>query len=315
VIDSQQRLWVVAPGLARLALVDTVKGTLVNSNIVPPSGTTCGAYAIGVDGKDRIWLPGWAAGSLACRYDHGPGTSNNIGAWTSFNFSSARTSSGRSLARPRGIAVDEEGKVYMSADYLGSVYVAQLIRFDAENGTLLPIGGQEIVEGTDSSTNHSIGVGLDADGHPWVNNNSGNVMRVHKTTGEVLRSTKQEAGLYTYSDFTGYQLRKFTAPRGTYRKDLEGCELTRWDTLTFDAALPPNTSVEVYLSAADSRETLTGSTRFGPYSQSPVNLQDKAVPDSRYLRLEFVLSSTDGKATPILKSFNVSWTCLSSGLR
>ncbi|MBI3185804.1 MAG: hypothetical protein HYZ28_27010 [Myxococcales bacterium] len=320
VVDGKQRLWLVYPGQARLALIDTATGTLIkdgNGNpldITPQGGQACGSYSIGVDGKDRVWLPGWTAGTVACRYEHGPGLTNSIGSWTSFTYASAACDTSAGLGRPRGIAADDQGTIFMSSDT-----GAKLIKFDAETGAVkqfqTPTGPVDCVDATDGQTSGSIGVGLDSDGNPWVNNWSGNAMRIEKSSGAVLRTPQQAAGLYTYSDFTGYQLRKFTAPRGTYRKDMMGCGPdTEWRQVVWDAVTPPNTAVQVFVKVGATPADLanTATQRFGPFTTSPADLKAAGVPKAAYLRVEFVLSSSDGKNTPVLKSFNVVWGCQST---
>ncbi|MHB8872974.1 MAG: Vgb family protein [Myxococcaceae bacterium] len=311
-VDSKQRLWAVYPGAAWLALVDTQAGTLVASNLKPPGGTACGSYAIGIDGKDRVWLPGWTAGSVACRYDHGTGVTATPGTWTSFSFAATPCQNGVNFGRPRGIAADDQGSVFMSADSPG----AQLIKFNAETGAVVPFntgsGPQSCIDATDSATSSSIGVGLDGDGQPWTNNYSGNAMRIDKNTGAITRTTQQGAGLYTYSDFTGYQLRKFTSPRGTYRKDMRGCSAdTTWKSVVWDASVPPNTSVKLYVKVASTADGLNSSTatRYGPFTTSPADLAAAGVPKAEYMRLEFQLSSANGTSSPALKSFSVVWSC------
>lgn len=131
-------------------------------------------------------------------------------------------------------------------------------------------------------------------------------------TGAVTRTAQQPAGLYTYSDFTGYQLRNFTAPRGTYTKDFEACsEDNDWKQLTWDAVTPPNTSLQVFVKAANTRAELNNTTlvRYGPFTTPPVDLANAGVPRTRWLRVEFVLRSVDGQSTPVLRSFNVKWLC------
>lgn len=303
IVDRLQRLWVVYPGQSRLALIDTTSGTLVSDTI--SNYPECEAYGIGIDGKNRVWLPGWTTGAYACRYDHSTGT------WTKFDFTAARSPSGTAFEWGRGIAVDAQGRVFMSGYGSGS---AQLIRFDAETGAIIPFGTAQFVEMTSSApaTTGSIGVGLDADGEPWVNNASGNATRVDNATGAVTRTPQQPAGLYTYSDFTGYQLRNFTAPRGTYRKDFEACATDNvWRTLTWDALTPANTSLQVYVKSANTLAELNSTTlvRYGPFTTSPVDLVFAGVPASRFLRVEFVLRSVDGMTSPVLRGFNVNWQC------
>lgn len=308
IVDSRQRLWVVSIGAARLALIDTGTGTVVDANIrapasVPPANVACASYALGIDGRDRVWLPGWSQGARACRYDHSTGT------WTAFDFSSARSQRNTTFAMGRGIAVDVQGVVYMSG-YQGSV--GQLLRFDAETGALRRYGTADFIDYSDGESAAAIGVGLDNDGQPWVNNSSGNMVRIHNTTGAVLKSSQQPAGLYTYSDFTGYQLRNFTAPRGTFRRDFEGCsEEAEWRLLQWDAQTPPNTTVSVIVKVANTLAELSLPTapRYGPFTTSPVDLRAQGVVPRKYLRVEFTLASADRLTTPVLRSFQVSSFC------
>ena len=301
IVDRLQRLWVVQPGEARLALIDTLAGTLVTEAISHTS--ECAAYGIGIDGKNRVWLPGWVKGAIACRYDHSTGT------WTKFDFSAARSAQNTAFEWGRGIAVDTSNRVFMSG-YGGST--AQLIRFDAETGAIIPYGTGQFIDMSDGNTAQSIGVGLDADGNPLVNNGSGNVSKVDNATGAITRTPQQPPGLYTYSDFTGYQLRNVTAPRGTYRRDFEASDAdNEWRTLTWDALTPPNTSLQVFVKAANTLAELNAATlvRYGPFLTQPVDLVQAGVPHTRFLRVEFTLRSVDGMSTPVLRGFNVKWAC------
>lgn len=304
IVDGKGRLWTVYPGAAWLAMIDTTTGLLISDQIKPPAGTTCGAYALGIDGKDRVWLPGFSAGAYACRYDHATTT------WTSFNFTAAQSQISTSFGNGRGIAADDKGNVYMSAYLLGGGVVSQLIRFDAETGAIVKYGNADFIDATDANTSNSIGVGLDGDGQPWINNSSGNAMKIDNITGGVTRTKQQAAGLYTYSDFTGYQLRKFTAPRGTYYKEFKGCGIdSEWRQVIWDADVPTNTTLQVYVRVADLASDLPTAMRYGPFTTSPADLLAAMVPKGLFMRLEFVLSSTDGQTTPVLKSYRVVWAC------
>jgi hypothetical protein len=314
-IDSKQRLWTVYPGVARLALIDTKTGTLVTDTL--QSSVSTGAYAMGVDGKDRVWLAGWD-GAYATRYDHGPGLLATPGSWTKFSFAGITCDKGTPFGIGRGIAADDQGVVFMSAYSAAGILAAQVIAFDAETGQVRPFappgGPVSCVDATSGSpsTNHSIGVGIDSDGHPWVNNYSGNAIRVHRTTGEVLRTAQQGAGLYTYSDFTGYQLRKFTAPRGTYRKDFESCgPLAQWQEVSWSAATLPNTAIQLFVKVADELGELNNPAlpKYGPFTTSPVDLVAAGVPRGKYFRVEFVLTSSDAQTSPVLKGYSIKSAC------
>lgn len=321
-IDSQQRLWIVSSSLspARLSLIDTDQGRLVLGDIRP--SMTSGNYGIAVDGKDRVWLAGWSAGAKAFRYEHPRGVGSTPGTWTEFDFSNAVSQIGTKIRRPRGIAADDQGFIWMSSDLntANTNAASQLIAFNGDTGAIKKfnypgVGQVDFIDATDGRTNQAIGVGLDTDGNPWVNNRSGNAMRINRDTGEILRTAQQGAGLYTYSDFTGYQLRNFTAPLGSFRQTFTAPECgteTIWRYVVWDAVVPPKTSIQVFVTVSNDQADLTNPMlRKGPFSSSPADLRAAGVPKGRYLRVEFVLRSEDRQSqlTPKLKSFDVNYEC------
>jgi hypothetical protein len=308
IVDSQQRLWVVKVPSApvEMDLIDTTTGAFIAQDIKGPAN--CGSYALGIDGKDRFWVPGWSTNtSSACRYDRATDT------WTHFDFTGTMCNGGHVYGRPRGIAVDDMGRVYMDVDTdLTGNGMSQVIRFDAETGTLIPFGTANCIDATDSLTSGGIGIALDGDGHPWVNNNSGNAMKVDKDTGAITRTAQQPSGLYTYSDFTGYELRKFTAPRGTYQKDFTGCSMdTRWRRIAWTADTPPGTTVQVFIKVGNTVADLnnTATMQYGPFTMSPADLDAAGVPHGLMARVTFVLLSMNGMSTPVLTGFDVYWLC------
>jgi streptogramin lyase len=332
-IDSQQRLWVVSSSLgrARLALINTYTGTVIHDNITPP--TTSGAYGIAVDGKDRVWVAGWTSGVKAFRYTHPSGMGSTLGTWAEFDFANAVSQINTKMKRPRGIAADDQGFIWMSSDVnSANGSASQLISFHGDDGGVkgfaypgsaadggVADGGVAFIDATiptgTNRTFEAIGVGLDTDGHALVNNRSGNAIRIDRQTGEILRTGQQNAGLYTYSDFTGYQLRNFTAPQGTYRQTFVSpdCGIdTIWRYVVWDATVPPKTSIQVFVTVSNDINELTNpALRKGPFTTSPADLAAAGVPKGRYLRVEFVLKSDDlqNAVSPKLKSFDVNYEC------
>lgn len=330
-IDRQQRLWMVSASLnpLKLALVDTGNGEVVNIGgrpfISPPSALgSSGAYGIAVDGQDRVWVAGWTSGAKAFRYTH-QGLSTTLGEWRMFDFSSAISQINTRLRRARGIAADDRGFIWMSSDQgsdpnnvNSTRNASQIIAFNGDTGEVKKFqwtDSQQVdfIDATDGSSYSAIGVGLDADNNAWVNNNSGNVVRVDRDSGAILRTQRQGSGLYTYSDFTGYQLRNFTAPSGWYRQVFTGCGAnTTWSTATWDAEKPAGTDMNVYITVSNRRDGLDNpANRKGPFIAPPVDLVAQGFTKGNYLRIEFELRSTDRilNATPKLKSFDVGYQC------
>jgi hypothetical protein len=325
-VDGSQRLWVVhyPQSPIKLALIDTLTGNLITDTLSPPTTVDSNGgdnYGMGVDGKQRVWMAGYGSGAVAFRYDHGPGLSATPGTWTKFDFSTIASNTGTNMTQSRGIAADDQGVVWMSGDASTAGAAAMLIGFDAETGAVKTVstGGNFLVDATATpapASSTSIGVGLDSNNNVWVNNYSGNAMKVDRNTGAVTKCQQQPPGscLYTYSDFTGYELRHFTAPRGTYQQDFQGCgPQTSFLTLSWDATQnPPTTQIQAYVKVGATLADLSNpaTTQYGPFTTSPINLTQSGVPTTfQYIRVIFVLTSADKVSTPVLKDFYITWSC------
>jgi hypothetical protein len=314
-VDSKNRLWVVDRTRANLAVVDTNALTLLSGFISPPSGySPRSGYGVAVDQKQRVWIPNWGSGAFATRYDPGSGPVT-AGTWTLFSFPTLTSPSGTTVASPRGVTVDDEGLVWMTSDRSNAGSAAMIWGFDGNDGGVraFPDAGTPIslVDATSVWSKTSIGVGLDGNKNLWVNNSTGNVMRIDRATGGVTTSANQAGALYTYSDFTGYQLRHITVNQGLFRQTVAGCSrYAQWNTVTWDSVTPPNTSIVLFVYGSNNTD-FSGSQRYGPFT-NPANLQAAPgpVPQFKYLQLEFVLSSTDGSAQPYLNGFVVTSVCL-----
>jgi len=125
---------------------------------------------------------------------------------------------------------------------------------------------------------------------------------------------------YTYSDFTGFGLRNFTNPHGSYSYIWTGCGVgkTKWISVTWDAATPPGTAISMKARASDDKATFSTATYTGNYTSSPADLLNAApsgggalMPNpSGFLQVEFDLTTTDKNSTPALKSYTVVWECV-----
>jgi hypothetical protein len=110
------------------------------------------------------------------------------------------------------------------------------------------------------------GVGLDSNGMVWlVNQESSTATRVDPSTGTAREFPTGESP-YTYSDFTGFALRTFTAPNGYLRTVVEGCAIgpTEWERLDWSTNVPAGTRLEVRARTADRVTDLATATWVGP---------------------------------------------------
>jgi hypothetical protein len=137
--------------------------------------------------------------------------------------------------------------------------------------------------------------------------------------------------LYTYSDFTGFGLRNFTRPQGTYSAVVSGCKDnnnlsidTQWFSVLWDADVPPNTSLTVHARASSSADLNDGAWTNAKWTDSsalsPFNLQGPLTPNvpadkpdtvanDPYLQVEFTFKSMSQNASPKLRSFLVGYKC------
>jgi hypothetical protein len=325
-VDALNRLWVVGRTVNTLALINANPPfALLAGNtglgvprIVPPGGIETGGYGIAVDGLNRVWVPAWAQGPYATVFTPDAGAPTT-GPWTQFNFTSFVSPIGTKIARPRGIATDANGTVWMTSDSstgTNSGSAAMVFGIDGLDGGSPYIfntdaGPTNLIDATDINSKTSIGIGLDQDGNLWVNNNSGNVMRVDRNTGAVIKTLRQAGQLYSYSDFTGYQLRHITTNQGSFYQTVAGCSrFAQWNSVTWDATTPPNTSIVLYVRGSNNFD-FTLSQQYGPWLSSPANLQGPPgpVPQFKYLQLQFVLVSNDQTSQPFLNSFSINTTC------
>jgi hypothetical protein len=317
-VDSKNRLWVVHRVQNTVAVIDTNTASLLVNAITAPSGFPRGGYGIAVDKQGRVWVPNWGSGPTATRYTPPTdGGAIDAGTWDVFDFSALTSPSGTKIGQGRGVTVDDEGFVWFSGDRnnLGSaalVWGASLedggVRMFPDAGT--PTG---LVDATSTFSKTSIGIGLDQNKNLWVNNSTGNVMRIDRATGGVTTSANQAGALYTYSDFTGYQLRHITLNQGSFSQTVSGCSrYAEWDTVRWNAITPPNTSVVVFVRGSNNLD-FTVSQEYGPFTDnSDGNLQRPPgpVPQFKYLLVKFLLTSNDGTTQPYLLGFNVTSKCL-----
>ncbi|HTS82775.1 MAG TPA: hypothetical protein VMH40_19390 [Myxococcaceae bacterium] len=319
-VDRKNRLWVVDRVRNNLVVIDANTQALLSGFITPPSGfSPRTGYGIAVDQLGRVWIPGWGSGPNVSQYDPGTGPID-AGTWTRFSFPTLTSPQGTTIASPRGITVDDQGIVWVDSDQrsgtsTGSAALAW--GFDGTDGGVYlfnPPSGTPtgLIDATSTWSKTSIGIGLDQDKNLWVNNQSGNVMRIDRNTGGVTTSPNQAGALYTYSDFTGYQLRHITLSQGSFTQTVAGCSrYAEWDTVIWDAITPPNTSVVLFVRGSNNTD-FTVSQQYGPFTTSPANLQAAPgpVPQFKYLQLQFLLTSKDGTSQPYLLDFNVSSKCL-----
>lgn len=333
-VDALNHLWIVGRTTDQLALIDANPPfALLAGNtglgvprIAPPGGQgfVTGGYGIAVDGQGRVWIPNWQSGPYAVAFTPDAGNPA-AGYWTQYNFAALTSAQGTHIARPRGVATDVDGKVWMTSDSktgTSSGSAAIVFGIDGLDGGYpyyfsTDAGPSPVIDATDVYSKTSIGIGLDQDGNLWVNNSSGNVMRVDRNTGAVIKSPNQVGSLYSYSDFTGYQLRHITTNQGSFYQTVAGCSrFAQWNSVSWDATTPPNTSIVLYVRGSNNFD-FTLSQQYGPYTSSPAYLQCQQpgscppgpVPQFKYLQLQFVLVSNDRTSQPYLNGFSINTSC------
>ncbi|MBT8491558.1 MAG: hypothetical protein KJO07_00750, partial [Deltaproteobacteria bacterium] len=310
-----------------------------------PSGNN---YGIVIDLEDRIWLGGWTSqhvtrydpeAALGSRWTQWPVNDGRVRGmaidvngyvWAAI---SATGDNSTQISKAIRIPADTADTV----NYL--VYDLETAAGGAAGGSIgigVDFDGQVWTVNQDNSnvTKLSIDTANDLDGDGLVGDPLG--VTVGNKTGNIT-ATKylydsengNNAAPYTYSDFTGLSLRAVTRPSGLYSIAMQGCPgeaEADWRGVSFDAVIPNTaTAVQVFVQVGNDLATLKDQPSYGPWTVSPIDLDSPApsppapmgqgvVPDGAYLRLTFVLISEDRISTPIVRGYNVDWTCPSSGI-
>ncbi len=309
-MDSHGHLWLTEALTGSVLAIDTKTGNVGNALAAPSPEKGCpSSYGITVDAKDRVWIAGFTC-QYAFRYDPSSRT------WLSIKLDGAGVM--------RGIAADDQGHIYVAGSYEwvtvntssrfgfvdASSPIARLTMFDAEDGHHVRVFG---TKDAPLPGGGSIGVGLDADGRAWlVNRDTDSATRVDLTTGEAAQFGVGSQP-YTYSDFTGYSLRRIVAASGYVRGVLDGCPMgpSGWERVRVDAQIPSGAQIQLRVRSADTTAGLAHASWFGPWTSSPVDLTSAPgpVPEQRYLEVEARLVSPDRQSSPVLTQIVVQVHC------
>jgi hypothetical protein len=128
----------------------------------------------------------------------------------------------------------------------------------------------------------------------------------------------QKPNPYTYSDFTGFGLRNFTNPHGTWQIVETGCAngqagKTKWLRVEWDADVPAGTNVVLKVRSADDLASLAAAPFSAPYMTSPADLMapPPLLPNpAGFLEILFELTTTTKDTTPVLKGYRVISECV-----
>jgi streptogramin lyase len=200
----------------------------------------------------------------------------------------------------RGVAADTAGNVWVADSGRDRIYRfnSALAAFDMS----VPV------------CDGPIGVGLSDSLDIWTM--CQNADRAHAYDPELYDPTNVLAyrvaslptgdGPYSYSDFTGFALRNFTAPNGEWRKVFEcGTEGCSFNWIDWDAIVPDGTDFLVqYRTSLDG---VTWSPISDAYDLEPSNVPI-VTPAPRYVELILTLASNDEGETPQVGSVAL-WQC------
>jgi len=299
-IGRDGTLWMTEAGTGRILSVDTTTGTVGTPRTARSRDGCSGSYGIAIDARGRVWIAGFQCPSVF-RWDP------TAGSWMEVPLPMSGAT--------RGIAADDRGFIYVGASHewisigIGGISagdeISRVTRFRADDG------GEVRIWNTPGLA--TIGIGLGPDRDVWViNQSSSTAARLNPATG-VMREFPTGESPYTYSDFTGYALRTFTAPNGYLRTVVDGCALgpTEWEQVRWDASTPGPSSVEVRVRSAASRAALATTPWIGPFRTTPAELAlpPGPVPPERFLEVEVTLISGDMMTTPRVRSVEVQLNC------
>jgi len=322
----------------------------------------CSAYGIALDGQGRIWMAGrFTEGVAICRYD--PTQKDPKKAWWHWGVTlqpedTATNIPGVSFGLARGIAVDPEGWVYISGNG-DTTELLEALDWRTTRSQFMVINSQDIgVAGKDpiidievngkrfktydagNNEKGAIGVGIDTNKNVWMVNHTGTaiqfkpdhagrVVRLGINTSDILKAAGKtpQSGLYTYSDFTGHQLRTYVPP-GYIKFYINACEEDQtpvWSGMVWEGSTPPGSSIRLEVRYSDTEADAKNNKGSSRYKELPALLH---YPDTapgtdgersivlghkggHWMGLTFYLSSENGQAMPVLRDFSIYVQCQS----
>ena len=295
VMTASRTLWVtslrnVEDGIVHIDSATNEVGAVTR---IQSSSQCAGGYGIAVDAKGRIWLGGWDCQAVF-RFDPADGS------WRTYDLQRGHT---------RGVTVDGAGQVWVAQSHSGHPIeeIGRITSMNADDG-----GDRREIDLPGAA--ETIGLGVDADGKIWaVNRGSNNAMRIDPDSGDVLATVPTGDAPYTYSDFTGFGLRTFTAPFGSWWGDVDACPPSGdpdWERLNWAADMLPSSRITVWIRASARKELVPNAPRLGPFHDTPVDL--RAIPEitgKAHMRIELELRTDDFEESPILKAVHVQYHC------
>ena len=290
-IAGDGTIWVSGRGGSVLVGVDPA--TSVVRQVKPPGSFE--PYGIAVDENDAVWVANCCGALVAWRYQ--PATD----VWSQVAMP----------ARPRGIASDRHGLVYVANDESDRITAIDAL-------TLQKKGELQLGSGR-----FPIGMSVDAFGGVWaVNHQSSTAIKILSNGGQMTVVGEYPVGKspYTYSDMTGSAFFDKVAP-GFYRQRFEATSqggLTGlnalstavWRQLQVNAIVPPGASIKVRARVGDSPAAIDAALftpLAGPFPPAafPLDLAPLLPGPGRLLDVEvWLYPSPDGDA-PLLKGLNV----------
>ncbi len=316
-VDGAGILWATSLATHTITYFDTQDPNNHMGQVLSPSWAPSGAfYGIAIDSDQSVWLGGWSSNDVfRYRPDRTSFDTLGSGVWTR-----VQTHTQSPVSHTRGIAGDLRGWIWVASTNGYIIRLPQNIG-DGDH-TWSEAAGMGAMVLNRNLGDGMIGVGLDFDGHVWgMSFSASTATKIElDNAGDPVDINNNVAVVpvgyhpYTYSDFTGYGLRNFTRPRGTYSYVLEGCEEpldTHWLRVEWNATTPAGTQVR--LQVRTSEDGVTWGDWFGMWEISPAVLSDPpgpVVPDpARFIQVEFELRSDDREQTPILHDYEVVWDC------
>jgi len=321
----------------------------------PDAVRWCSAYGIGLDAVGRIWLAGrFTEGVSVCRYDP---QKQEWWQWgvtpQGSDFGSVR---GIAVAPNGWVYVSGNGvRSHDASDWAKTR--SQLMVFDSTDyNRIIPIQISRV--GNDPSTRFSaydatsatgetgaVGVGLDVNNNAWMVNHTGTAIRFAPNDADdpqekfvrLIVNTRHvpepavpggirpvpKEGLYTYSDFTGYQLRNYV-PKGYIRFYFKPCpdeQTPSWQGIEWTGSTPPPSEIRVEVRYGNEAEVKSQTGIRRDYAdpapgtdgkrEIPLDGGEPRDKPSPWISLTFYLDSKGGSALPVLRDFGVYVQCLS----